>query len=38
VLLVIPTLPATVHAVAGGVVAVGAAFGIASPGIRRKAE
>ena len=30
------TLPPAVLAIAGGIVALGAAFGIASPGIRRK--
>ena len=35
VAMVIPSLPPTVHAIAGAIVAIGAAFGIASPGIRR---
>lgn len=38
VLPMIPGLPPVVAAVAGVVVAVGAALGIASPGIRRKVE
>jgi len=38
VLPMIPGLPPVVTAVAGVVVAVGAALGIASPGIRRKVE
>jgi hypothetical protein len=35
VVMLIPGLPPAVHAVAGGIVALGSAFGIASPGIRR---
>ena len=38
VLPMIPGLPPVVPAIAGVVVAVGAALGIASPGIRRKVE
>lgn len=38
VVMMIPGMPPVVVAVAGGVTALGAAFGIASPGIRRKVE
>ena len=38
VVAMIPGMPPVVVAVAGGVTALGAAFGIASPGIRRKVE
>lgn len=38
VLPMVPGLPPVVTAIAGVVVAIGAAFGIASPGIRRKVE
>jgi hypothetical protein len=38
VAMVIPSFPPAVHAVAGAIVAVGAAFGIASPGIRRAVQ
>lgn len=36
VVVMIPGMPPTVVAIAGGVTAVGAALGIASPGIRRQ--
>lgn len=38
VVVMIPGMPPTVVAIAGGVTALGAALGIASPGIRRKVE